>query len=238
MNEKMNWQSTEAARHYQSTADILIPGRKDILSLISCLIAVSNDNQPKILDLGCGYGDVTAGIIKLIPDATIHMMDYSDEMIRLSKERFKDNKKIQIFKQDLNAGIPPYLKNEDYDAVVSCFALHHIEYENRIPLYKDIKAALKSDGLFLNGDRFKADSAIIDKWEFDNWISWMVKKIRERLQKDRSFDQVKKAQIDSDKKLGDKPGTIMDMAHDLTESGFQHVDCIWKNQILAVMVAS
>ncbi|MBN2074641.1 MAG: class I SAM-dependent methyltransferase [Dehalococcoidales bacterium] len=234
----MDWQSANAARSYQSTADILIPGRRDILSLIARLVVDSSGDRPKVLDLGCGYGDVTAEILKLRPDATICMVDYSDEMIRMAEERFRDNNKIKVFKQDLNAGVPSSLRNEGFDAVVSCFALHHVDYENRIPLYTDIRVTLKSSGLFVNGDRFKGDSEIIDRWEFDNWISWMVERIRELLHKERTFDQVKNAQIELDLKLGDKPGTIMEMAHDMIESGFHHVDCVWKYQTLAVMVTS
>lgn len=238
MNERIDWQSAEAVKHYQNTADILIPGRKAILSLVARLVAVSCGDRLNVLDLGCGYGDVTTEILKLVPNASIYMVDYSEEMIRIAEESFRGNKKIRVFKQDLNTGIPSSLRNEVFDVVVSCFALHHVDYENRIPLYKDIRAVLKSGGLFVNGDRFRGDSSIIEKWEFDNWTLWMVERIRDSLHKERTFDQVKTAQIESDRKLGDKPGTIMEMAHDLIESGFQHIDCVWKYQTLALIVTS
>ena len=238
MNESKGWQSKEAVEHYRRIAEVLIPGRKEILSLIASLAAVTTDNHPKILDLGCGYGEVTAQILANNPDAEIYMVDYSDEMINMAKDRFISNSNVKIIKHNLNLGVPPSAKSVQFNSVVSCFALHHVEFENRTNLYSSIEGVLKPGGLFVNGDRFKGDSPTIDRWEFDNWISWMVERIKQEAPVERPFDTVKKTQIESDKRLGDKPGTVLEMMNDLIQSGFQYVDCIWKHQNLGIIAAS
>ena len=53
------------------------------------------------------------------------MIDFSDEMIRRSSERFRDNKNITVVKRDLNQGILDITGNRGFDAVVSCFSIHH-----------------------------------------------------------------------------------------------------------------
>ena len=238
MSEGKDWQSVEAAQHYQRIADILIPSRKDILSTIAQLATRVVAEQPRVLDLGCGYGDVTAEILNFKPYASVCMVDFSDEMVRMAGERFKSNANIKIIKHDLNNGIPVSIVSEHFNVVVSCFAIHHVEFGNRVRLYTDIGKVLRKGSLFINGDRFKGDSPVIDQWEFNNWIAWMVQQIKEKLARDRTFDEVKQTQIESDRKLGDNPGTIWDMAKDLTQSGFQHVDCVWKYQNLAVIAAT
>ena len=125
-----------------------------------------------------------------------------------------------------------------FDAVVSCFAIHHVEYENRIRLYEHVRHVLSGGGLFINGDRFIGEAPVVNKWEFDNWIAWMSKQIKNELRIDKTFDEVKKTQIESGKKLGDKPGTIWDTQKDLKQAGFQYVDFVWKSHNLGIIVAT
>ncbi|WP_245859860.1 class I SAM-dependent methyltransferase [Methanosarcina spelaei] len=94
--KKEGWTHPEAAEKYAQTADIIIPERKEILSIISKVAVELGSMNPKIIDLGCGLGDVTAGILKLKPQADVLMIDFSDEMIRRSSERFRDNKNITV----------------------------------------------------------------------------------------------------------------------------------------------
>lgn len=238
MDNKEGWSYKETVEHYLKVANVLVPGRKEILSIIARLGTTFVSEQPKVLDLGCGAGEVTLEVLKLKPHASACLVDFSDEMIRLSSERFKDNVNIRIVKHDLNNGISNAIAEEKFDVVVSCFAIHHVEFTNRIKLYSDIKKVLREDGLFINGDRFRGNSPVIHQWEFDNWIAWMVQQIKEKFGKEKTFDEIKQGQIESDKKLGDKPGTIWDMERDLREAGFRHVDCLWEYQNLAVIAAT
>ena len=232
------WRSSEAAQHHLRTADVLIPGRRETLSIIARLATAFAPAQPRVLDIGCGYGDATAAILELSPLASVCMVDFSEEMLRLAEERFGNNNRVEIIKHDLNDGLPDMLKSSRFDAVVSCHALHHVEPENRVALYKQIRGARAGGGLFINGDRFAGDSAVISTWEFDNWIMWMTRQIKEQLGKDISFDELRQRQIESDLKLGDKPGTLWDTQRDLKQAGFQFVDCVWRSHNMGIVVAA
>ena len=238
MKKNEGWASKEVAENYMKIVDLAIPYRQEILSIIAGLATAFTTERPKVLDLGCGYGDVTAEVLKMKPKASVCLVDFSDEMLRLSSERFKDNPRIRIVKRDLNTGIANTAIGKGFDVVVSCFALHHIEFQKRIKLYSDIRRALNENGLFINGDRFKEDSPVIDEWVFNSWISYMVQQIRQKLGKETTLAEVKQRQNVSDKKLGDKPGTIWDMQHDLKQAGFRYVDCLWKYQTLAIIAAA
>lgn len=232
------WKSKEAVRHYMNVVDILVPGRKDILDIMAKAVTNMVKNELTILDIGCGYGDVTAEILKYRPNTRANLIDYSTEMIALCNERFKDNSNIKAIVYDLNNGLPAVVHEEIYDACVSCFSLHHIEYENRIRLYSDVYKVLKNNSLFINGDLFKGDSIAIDEWEFDNWVKWMKSRIKECLNKEKSFEELKTTQLDSFKKMGDKPGTIWQMYNDTKQAGFRYIDCLFKVQNLGVIAAT
>lgn len=238
MEKKEGWLNPEAADNYARTVNLMVPQRQEILSIISRLAIDLGSANPKIIDLGCGFGDVTAEIVKLKPDVEVLMLDFSDEMIRRSSERFRDNKNITVAKQDLNQGISGITDEREFDAVVSCFALHHVEFGNRIKLYSDVYAVLKEGGLFINGDLFKEDSPIIDEWEFDNNISSLLAIFKEKLGQEWTFDELKLNRLEHGQKMGDKPGTIWEMFHDMRAAGFGFVDCLWKFRNLAVMAAT
>lgn len=233
MPEKQGWESSEAAKHYLRTVDIVVPRRREILTTIADLAAAFIPDQASILDLGSGAGDVTAAILEIKPEASVCMVDFSEEMTRLSRERFRHNPRIRILKRDLNDGIP----DGRFDCVVSCFAIHHVQPENRVKLYSSICEGLPPGGLFINGDRFVEESGNISEYLFDQWIGIMVTQINEKLGVDKSFAEIKEFQRKNEKEMGDKPGTIWESARDLRQAGFKTVDCIWKYLNLAIIAA-
>lgn len=236
--KKEGWTQPEAAENYAQTADIIIPERKEILSIISRVAAELGPANPKIIDLGCGLGDVTAEILKLKPQADVLMIDFSDEMIRRSSERFRGNKNITVVKRDLNQGILDITDERGFDAVVSCFSIHHVEFENRIKLYSDIRELIEEPGLFINGDLFREDSPAIDQWELNNRISSLMIQLKEKLGQEWTFDELKLNRLENAQKMGDKPGTLWEMFHDMKAAGFRYIDCLWKSRNLAIMTAT
>lgn len=229
------WKAQEAAQHHLKTANILTPYRPETIALIARLATESFSEEPKILDVGCGYGDVTAEILELRPQASICMVDFSDEMIKLTEERFGDNPRVEVLKYDLNEGIPEILAEGTFDAVVSAYTLHHVDYDKRAPLYRHIRRILTARGIFAVVDRFKSESPCLMEWEFDNWIEWMSGQVKEHLDKEVPFSKLKQRQMDSDIKPGNKPGAIWEMRRDLKEAGFTYVDCLWKSYNMALM---
>ncbi len=238
IEKKEGWTHPEAAEKYAQTADIIIPERKEILSIISRVAIELGSMNPKIIDLGCGLGDVTAEILKLKPQAEVLMLDFSEEMIRRSNERFRENKNITVVKRDLNQGILDITEDRGFDAVVSCFSIHHVEFENRIKLYSDVYELLKEKGLFINGDLFREESPAIGQWELNNHISSLIIQLKEKLGQEWTFEELKRNRLENAKKMGDKPGTVWEMFHDMKAAGFSYVDCLWKSRNLAIMAAT
>lgn len=98
----------------------------------------------QILDLGCGNGNVTSEVLKLFPDSNYTLLDASDEMIRICKQRFQEYPMTYItsyfqdhvFEENLN------------DMVVAGFSLHHCHSEEKKRLFKGICHSLKNGGIF------------------------------------------------------------------------------------------
>ena len=102
----------------------------------------------KILDLGAGTGLELIHLFELYPEASVTVVDISENMLnKLSERNFADRVATicgDFFEVDFG---------NDYDAVISTSALHHFKPEEKVILYKKIFDCLKKDGLFINCDK-------------------------------------------------------------------------------------
>src|SRR5262245_57263683 len=129
MSELQGWASPRAVRRYLNLQAEMVPGRSEAFSLIAALVASCPSAQPAVLDLGCGDGALTARILERSPGASVTLVDFSDEMLGRARKRFAEEARVTLAKQDLNGGLPDTVGATRFDAVVSCFAIHHVQPE-------------------------------------------------------------------------------------------------------------
>ena len=98
----------EMAEQYTSVMDSMVPHYRELIGgLVKYLPAEKEITS--VLDLGCGNGHVTALSLARYPEAAMHLVDASPDMIALSKERFagKNLRYEESYFQDmeLDAGV-------------------------------------------------------------------------------------------------------------------------------------
>lgn len=126
--------------------------------------------KKSILDLGAGYGRLTDCYLDNADK--ILLVDASERMLKLSKERFKSLKKIHFLKASLTN---LRLKNSSFDVVLMVRVIHHfrdsqkiigeisrllkpggfliLEFANKIHFLARIKAILKGNFSYLKNFR-------------------------------------------------------------------------------------
>jgi tRNA (cmo5U34)-methyltransferase len=138
------WQTPEHALRYLSKCAGAIPHRTEGEGVLLELLAPSVE---RVLDLGTGDGRLV-GLVRLrLPDATIVATDFSPPMLDLARDRFASDQKITVVEHDFRGSI---LELGTFDAVVSCFAIHHLEDERKEELYREVFAVLAPGGIFAN----------------------------------------------------------------------------------------
>lgn len=96
----------------------------------------------KVLDAGCGPGKYSEWLVSR--GAIVTAVDYSDEMISLTKEKVGDNAKI--FKANLNFPLD-FLKDEEFDLIVSSMVIHYLK--DWRPLFSEFNRVLKKEGVLI-----------------------------------------------------------------------------------------
>lgn len=116
-----------------------------------------DNNSKKILDLGAGTGLELIHLFELYPNASVVVVDISENMLNeLSRREFANHVTTicgDFFEVDFG---------NEYDAVISTSALHHFKPDEKITLYKKILDCLRDDGLFINCDKISLNQEVQD----------------------------------------------------------------------------
>jgi tRNA (cmo5U34)-methyltransferase len=137
------WSSTEHAVAYLGRAREIPRRVEGETALIECLPPVVR----RVLDLGSGDGHLLALVLAARPDAKGVALDFSPAMLERSRARFAENPSVAIVEHNLDDPLPVL---GSFDAVVSCFAIHHVSHARKQALYAEVLEMLEPGGVFCN----------------------------------------------------------------------------------------
>ena len=203
----------ENSSQYDSQRNKLIPCFDDFYS-IAISIAETNTNNPNILDIGAGTGLLSSFILEKFPDANVTLIDISEKMLDVAKERFKANPKVTYIIDDYTK----YKFDKKYDVVISSLSIHHLTGDEKKQLYHNIYSSLNENGVFINADQVLGESPFIEAlYKRD----WRYKVENSGLSREEILSAYERAKLD-------KMSTLEDQINWLQDSGFLDVDCVYK----------
>ncbi|AVH72406.1 class I SAM-dependent methyltransferase [Nostoc sp. 'Lobaria pulmonaria (5183) cyanobiont'] len=146
---------------FANTADFdtgirqLLPRYDEMLEVITrCLTSTSR----RILELGCGTGELSLKILNRFPDAQVIALDYSPRMLQFAQDKITAVGYQQRW-TGIQADFGDWANNpekldidSEFDACVSSLAIHHLQDEMKLKLFERIAASLPQDGCFWNAD--------------------------------------------------------------------------------------
>ncbi len=171
----------------------------------------------RILDLGCGTGNLTEQIRLHFPDAEITAVDISGEILKECETRFRGDREIRYVQADFR-DLP--FAPASFDLVMSSIAIHHIRDPEKSLLYRRIHELLSPGGIFVFADQTRGITDEIyavhmERWKEEafnlgstdeNWRMWM-----------------------EHQEAHDYHAPVSWHLDELRGSGFREVDALWKN---------
>lgn len=202
------YQTSEKALAYLAVAD-RIPERESGERMVLDLLPPRLD---RVLDLGAGDGRLLDLVRLARPGIKGVAVDFSPTMIEQAIKRFGGAVEVSVRVHDLNDSV---LSLGEFDAVVSSFAIHHVENDRKRELYREIFSILSPGGVFINLEHVSSPT--------------------EKLHDD--FLTASGITRESEDKSNRCAPTDVQLSW-LTEIGFLDVDCFWKWRELAVIAGA
>jgi len=183
--------------------------------------------RPRVLELGCGTGNLSVVLAGRYPDAQLTLVDASSELIEIARARLAECAP--------GVTVLPVLRRfEDFepepggfDLVTSCIALHHVA--DKSPLYAMTRRALAPGGELLFADQILGATGEVHDV---NWQRWL-----EFCRQPGNCDTQELEGLLEHSAEQDHYTPLREHFTLLEEAGFEGVDCVWRNWIWGVVYA-
>lgn len=152
-----DWQAWQESWDRQQ--EWYMPDREERFRIMLDMVEALVGTAPRVLDLACGTGTVTARLLARFPGATSTGVDLDPALLAIAEGTFAGDDRVTLVTADLkDPGWAARLPHDSYDAVLTTTALHWLHSEPLAALYGRIAELVRDGGVFMNADHMIDDS--------------------------------------------------------------------------------
>ncbi|HEX5472335.1 MAG TPA: class I SAM-dependent methyltransferase [Lacipirellulaceae bacterium] len=238
------WNTSAAAQSYDEAAPAIHPYYETVQNRIVERLPFETDDAFLLVDLGGGSGRLAERVLKQFGRARLVLVDQSESFLALAERRLKNvathttllQKRLQ---DDWTADLL-----EAPDVIVSTSAIHHLSPAEKRGLFAKCFTALKSGGLFINGDEYRPQDdteyrSLLEKWSAHMFSALDAGRIPASFRQTLDFWQDRNIRrFGEPKQSGDDcHETISTQVDYLQAAGFDQIDLAWNQELWAVIIA-
>ncbi|MEU6554566.1 class I SAM-dependent methyltransferase [Streptomyces sp. NPDC046915] len=136
-----------------------MPDREERFRIMLDMAEAVVGTAPRVLDLACGTGSITARLLARFPGATSVGVDLDPALLTIAEGTFAGDERVTLVTADLkDPDWPARLPYDSYDAVLTATALHWLHSEPLAALYGQVAGLVRDGGVFMNADHMIDDT--------------------------------------------------------------------------------
>ncbi|MGP4114555.1 class I SAM-dependent methyltransferase [Streptomyces sp. 4N509B] len=155
----VNWQAWQ--ERWDRQQEWYMPDREERYRVMLDAVEALVGDAPRVLDLACGTGSITARLLRRLPGAVSTGVDLDPALLTIARGTFRDEPRATFVTANLtDPDWPSLLPHGSYDAVLTSTALHWLTRQQLRALYGRLAdGVLRPGGVFLNADHMPEPEA-------------------------------------------------------------------------------
>lgn len=215
----------KVSSQYDEVIRRTIPPYQEIFEAVAGYAFVDRQALLKILELGCGTGNLSVFVASIFPNADMTLVDLSPEMLEQASGKLSGKPATLVEGGFMEVNLP----DQTYDLVVSSIALHHLQDVDKPGMYRRIFDWLKPGGLLRIADEVKTlpyEASMAKNME--RWKAWS--------RENGATEEELAFWVDHGEKY-DHYASLHEHFTWMQAAGFTEMDCYWKKVLWAVFGA-
>jgi len=220
---------------YDADMEIMHPNRSKMVEIALEVLPFYSDSPIRALDLGVGTGFFTKRFIEKYPQSKVIAVDGAQSMVDLAKARLGGlSEKVDFRVGDFRHLTQLVAQDEKVNFVFSSYALHHLNYDEKLDVVQQALALLQPNGWFINADVIVAETVEIEKRIQEIRIDGIVRRNDGRDDRFRSIETTRKFLDELETNEIDQPLTLSEDLQLVEKAGLRNVSVFWSEYREAV----
>lgn len=199
----------------------LVPCLDDMFETVAAVLPYAREEAIDILDLGGRRGELSVYLLNRFPNAYITLLDASEDAVELARHEHSDQgERLKFLVRDFARDDLPI----GFHAIVSSFALHHLNNIDIRGLYRSAYSSLHAGGMLIIADRVTAPSSMLADRYRNAWLRAVARS-------GASDEEIAEAE---ERQQADNQTPVLEHLHWLQQAGFRDIDVFYRNLIFSV----
>lgn len=156
-----------SARLYDHQVEILFSGTAGAMRrLILPVLSHHAENSGRWLEIGCGSGSATRGVLETFKKARVTALDLSPAYLKVAQDQLRSYSNVDFMQGD-GASLP--FKDESFECVYSVYLLHELPKTVREKVVREAFRVLKPGGLLVFADSLQHDDEVELNWALERF---------------------------------------------------------------------